>query len=89
MITPEFLESLETSKLIQIYSELNINITANIIKRILEVGQLDTYTKSQIKTLIQTGGKEVFKMAIKETAFINAKTRTQIKRYMKKWQEII
>lgn len=80
MITPEFLESLETSKLIQIYSELNINITANIIKRILEVGQLDTYTKSQIKTLIQTGGKEVFKMAIKETAFINAKTRTQIKK---------
>ena len=79
MITPEFLESLETSKLIQIYSDLNINITASIIKRILEVGQLDTYTKSQIRVLIQTGGKEVFEEALEKTSSISAKTKTQIK----------
>ena len=79
MITPEFLESLETSKLIQIYSDLNINITASIIKRILEVGQLDTYTKSQIRVLIQTGGKEVFEETLEKTSSISAKVKTQIK----------
>ena len=79
MITPEFLEGLEYSKLVMIYSNLNIKLTEIIIAEILKNKELNTYTKNQLKVLIQTGGKEIFEKALKETSSLNAKTKQEIK----------
>lgn len=79
MLTPEFLESLDTSKLVKIYSKLNVNITSSIIKRILEIGKIDTFTKNQIKVLIETGGKEVFDEVLKKTSLLNNDIKKELK----------
>ena len=68
MITPEFLEGLEYSKLVMIYSNLNIKLTEIIIAEILKNKELNSYTKNQLKVLIQTGGKEIFEKALEETS---------------------
>ena len=80
MITPEFLENLDYSKLVMIYSQLNIDITASIIKRILELKKIDTFTKSQIRTLIETNGIEIFEMALKKTTLLNSKIKDELKK---------
>jgi len=79
MITPEFLEDLEYSKLVMIYSNLNIKLTEIIIAEILKTKELNSYTKNQLKVLIQIGGKEIFEKALKETSSLNAKTKKEIK----------
>lgn len=79
MITPEFLEGLEYSKLVMIYSNLNIKLTEIIIAEILKNKELNSYTKNQLKVLIQTGGKEIFEKALKETSSLNVKTKQEIK----------
>lgn len=79
MITPEFLEDLEYSKLVMIYSNLNIKLTEIIISEILKTKELNSYTKNQLKVLIQTGGKEIFEKALRETSSLNSKTKKEIK----------
>lgn len=80
MITPEFLESLDYSKLVMIYSKLNIELTEMIIKKILKTGKLDSVTKRQLQTLIETGGKEIFEQALEETSMLDNQVKTQIKK---------
>lgn len=80
MITPEFLESLDYSKIIMIYSKLNIELTEIIIKKILKTGKLDTVTKRQLQILIDTGGKEIFEKALEETSMLDNQVKTQIKK---------
>lgn len=80
MITPEFLESLDTSKLVQIYGELNIKIVTSIIQKILKTGKLDSFTKNQLRVLIQTGGKEVFEMALKESTSLNSQIKDELRK---------
>ena len=84
MITPEFLEGIETSKLVMMYSNLNINITASIIKRILDIGKIDSFTKNQIKVLIETGGSEVFEEALNKSTMLNANIKTELKKTYEK-----
>ena len=79
MLSPKFLESLDTSKVVEIYSKLNYNIMSSIINRILNIGQIDSFTKNQIKVLIQTGGREVFEEVLKETSLLNNDIKKQLK----------
>ena len=80
MITPEFLEKLDSSKLVMIYSKLNIKLTELIIESILKTGKLNSYTKRQLQTLISTGGKEIFEKALEETSLLNSQIKNEIKK---------
>ena len=54
MLTPEKLSSYEFNKVTEIYNQLNIDISADIIKRIEKLGgEFTEETKYQIKKLIQ------------------------------------
>ena len=80
MITPEFLEELDYSKLVMIYSKLNIKLTELIIESILKTGKLDSYTKRQLQTLLSTGGKEIFEKALEETSLLNSQVKDEVKK---------
>lgn len=87
MITPEFLESLDYSKLVMIYSKLNIKLTEIIIESILKTGELNSYTKRQLQTLLNTGGKEIFEKALEETSSLNSQVKDEVKKTYTKMAE--
>ena len=87
MITPEFLEELDYSKLVMIYSKLNIKLTELIIESILKTGKLDSYTKRQLQTLLSTGGKEIFEKALEETSLLNSQVKDEVKKTYTKMAE--
>lgn len=80
MITPEFLESLDYSKIVMIYSKLNITLTEMIIDSIKNTNRLDTYTKRQLNVLLSTGGEEIFEKALSKTTSINSQVKDEIRR---------
>ena len=79
MITPKFLENIETSKLIMIYSQLNIDITTSIIKRILEIGKIDSFTKNQIRVLVETNGREIFEEILNKNTELNSEVIKELR----------
>ena len=67
MLTPEYLESIEFNKVVELYNKLNIEITADIIQRIAGLKDITSTTKDELKILEHTNGIEVFNKAL-ETA---------------------
>ena len=86
MITPEKMSQLEQNKVVEMYTELNQNLTADIIKRIQKTGDISSFTRSQIKVLIRQGGKDMFYSALKR---INGLSRAQKKAIEQLYQEIL
>ena len=84
MITPEFLESLDYSKLVMIYSKLNIILTEMIIESIKNTNKLDNYSKKQLQVLLSTGGEEIFEKALNETSSLNSQVKDEIRRTYEK-----
>ena len=80
MLTPEFLESIEFNDVVDLYTQLNINITADIIRRVSAMGNITKTTKDQIKILIQTNGKEIFEKALMETSMLTADRKKALKK---------
>lgn len=80
MLTPEKLSSYEFNKVTEIYNQLNIDISADIIKRIEKLGgEFTEETKYQIKKLIQLNGKEIFNNALLMTAKLDNATISALK----------
>ena len=80
MLTPEKLSSYEFNKVTQIYNQLNIDISADIIKRIEKLGgEFTESTKYQLKKLAQLNGKEIFNKALLETAKLDNMTISALK----------
>lgn len=86
MITPEKMSQLEQNKVVEMYTKLNQDLTADIIKRIQKTGDISSFTRSQIKVLIRQGGKDMFYSALKR---INGLSRTQKKAIEQLYQEIL
>lgn len=79
MLTPEYLDRLGyKNKVLDIYQQLNIDITADIIKRVKTVDF--SITKSQMRQLLRTGGKEIFEKTLKETTLISSDVKTELRR---------
>lgn len=79
MLTPEYLDRLGyKNKVLDIYQQLNIDITSDIIKRVKTVDF--SITKSQMRQLLRTGGKEIFEKALEETTLISADVKLELKR---------
>lgn len=79
MLTPEKLSSYEFNKVVEIYNQLNIDISSDIIRRIDKMGDITEASKYQIKKLVQLNGKEIFNKALLETAKLDADTISALK----------
>ena len=54
MLTPEYLNLIEFNDVVEIYNKLNIDITADIIKRVSQMQDITATTKKQLEILKQT-----------------------------------
>lgn len=79
MLTPEKLSSYEFNKVVEIYNQLNVDISSDIIRRIEKMGNISETSKYQIKKLIQLNGKEIFNKALLETAKLDSETISALK----------
>ena len=80
MLTPEYLESTEFNKVVELYNKLNIEITADIIQRIAGMNDITSTTKDELKILVQTKGIDVFNKALEKTSLLTAERKKQLKR---------
>lgn len=78
MITPKKLESYANNEIVNIYTELNEQLTKEIIKSIKSEGDISSYTKHQLKVLIKNGGKDIFNKALMKTQKLTAKRKKEI-----------
>lgn len=79
MLTPEFLESIEFNNVVQLYNRLNINITEDIIRKILSMEDISSTSRQQLKILMELNGKDVFENALEQTAIITAERKKELK----------
>lgn len=80
MITPKDMERFTENEIVNMYGELNQDLTKTIIKQLKKGGDLSTYTQSQIIALKRAGGEEVFKEALKKTDGLSAKRKKEIEK---------
>lgn len=76
MLTPEYLEDIEFNKVVELYNQLNIDITRDIIDKMQDTDLM--ITKEQIKVLVRTNGKEIFKKALNKTANLSPQVKKEL-----------
>lgn len=79
MLTPEKLSSYEFNRVVEIYNQLNIDICADIIRRIEKLGNISEASKYQLKKLIELNGTEIFNKTLLETAKLDSTTISELK----------
>lgn len=79
MLTPEYLNVIEFNDVVQLYNQLNIDITVDIIDRVSRFQEITSTTREQLKILLQTNGKEVFNEALQKTSMLTAETKKALK----------
>lgn len=79
MLTPEYLNLIEFNDVVELYNKLNIEITADIIKRISRNQEIIPSSRKQLEILIQTNGIEIFNETLEKTSMLNADTKKQLK----------
>lgn len=79
MLTPDYLSLIEFNDVVKLYEQLNIDITADIIKRVSQMQEITSTTKEQLKILLQTNGTEVFNETLQKTAMLTADTKKALK----------
>lgn len=83
MLSPEYLDSIEFNDVVELYNKLNIDITADIIKRVSQMQDITETTLNQLRILKQTNGKEVFNSALEKTSMLTAETKKRLKKLFK------
>lgn len=79
MLTPEFLNLIEFNDVVKIYEQLNISITADIINRVMQMNEITSTTREQLKILKQINGTEVFNETLQKTALLTSDTKKALK----------
>lgn len=79
MLSPEYLNMIEFNDVVQLYNQLNIDITADIIDRVSKFQEITSTTRGQLKILLQTNGKEVFEETLQKTSMLTAETKKALK----------
>jgi len=79
MLSPEYLNLIEFNDVVELYNKLNIEITADIIKRVAKMQDITETSKKQLRILKQTNGTEIFNNALKETSMLTAQTKKALK----------
>lgn len=78
MITPDKMTELERNKVIEMYSQLNTDLTSMIIKKLQSNEEISSYTKAQIRQLAKQGGKEVFNETLKKANNISESQKKEL-----------
>lgn len=79
MLTPEYLNSIEFNDVVMLYNRLNIEITADIIKRVSKMQEITTTTRNQLEILLQTNGTEIFNNALLKTSELTTETKKALR----------
>ena len=79
MLSPEYLDSIEFNKVVELYNRLNIDITADIIERVSQMQYITQTTINQLEILKQTNGTAVFNEALEKTSMLTAETKKALK----------
>lgn len=83
MLSPEYLNFIEFNDVVELYNKLNIDITADIIKRVSQMQDITETTKKQLEILKQTNGSDIFNEALEKTCMLTAETKRALKRLFK------
>lgn len=78
MIKPNDMDRFTNNKIVEMYIELNQDLTKSIIKKIKSTGDISSFTKSQIKVLKEIGGTEIFKKALLKTNGLTSKQKKEL-----------
>lgn len=78
MITPQKMSEFERNKIIEMFSKLNQDLTAIIIKKLQKSEDISSFTRSQMKALARQGGNEVFKEALGKANGISRERKKQL-----------
>lgn len=78
MLTPSKMNELQNNKVVELYMQINQDLTNDIINKIQLNGNITNSTKAQIKLLISNGGQEIFTQALKKVQNISAETLTEL-----------
>ena len=79
MLTPDYLNMIEFNDVVQLYNQLNIDITADIITRVSQMNYITSTTKEQMKVILQTNGTEIFNETLEKTSMLSAETKKALK----------
>lgn len=79
MLSPEYLNLIEFNDVVELYNQLNIEITADIITRVAQMQEVTQTSIKQLKVLKQTNGMEVFNKALEKTSMLTAETKKKLK----------
>jgi len=80
MLSPEYLNLIEFNEVVELYNKLNIEITADIIKRVSQMQDITVTTKEQLKIIKQANGTEIFNEALEKTSMLTAETKRELKK---------
>lgn len=78
MITPKDMDRFTNNQIVDMYGELNQNLTKTIIRQLRKDGDISSFTRSQIRVLKKTGGEKVFKEALRKTNKLTPKRKKEI-----------
>ncbi|MBR3133385.1 MAG: phage minor capsid protein [Clostridia bacterium] len=79
MLTPDYLNLIEFNDVVKIYEKLNIEIMADIIKRVSAQNDITETSLKQLKIMQQINGDEIFNKALEETAMLTTETKKALK----------
>ena len=83
MLTPDYLNLIEFNDVVELYNKLNIDIMADIIKRVSRRKKKKKKKKNQLKVLLQTNGEEIFNEVLEKTAMLNAEVTKELRQLFK------
>lgn len=79
MITPEFLESLDYSELVMLYSQLNIELTEDIIKQIQNGKDISKMSKSEFNKFVEGIAETILVSALLKASKLNTPVKKELK----------
>lgn len=78
MITPNDMDRFTNNQIVNMYGELNQNLTKTIIRKLRKDGDISSYTQAQMRALKKTGGEQIFKEALRKTTKITPQRKKEI-----------
>lgn len=80
MLNPEYFDMLDYSNIVKLYTDLNIEITEDIIDRIIHGEEITETSLQQLKRILETNGDEIFYNALNKTKLLNQVSKNELKK---------
>ena len=79
MINPDDMTRFTNNEIVNMYSKLQEDLSKSIINKLKNAGDINSYTRQQIRNLRQIGGRKVFYEALNKTNSLTSKRKKEIK----------